>query len=288
MTADLSWVLLTQGTRPNELRAAVDSLRTDVDGSGWVTDIIVVSNGGDPVTDVPGAHVIRSDTNLGVPGGRALGLASTDAPIVGFLDDDARMLTSGVTALLVERFDRERDLAAIGFRIVDEGGETARRHIPRVGDGSAGVGGPVVTFLGGACALRRSAYIEVGGYWEDLVYAHEELDLAWRLHDGGHRVSYDTRIEVFHPRTSISRHADGWSLTGRNRVMIARRNLPWPIAVAHVAIWLVVGVIRTPDRACRIAYVRGWRTGWSAPVARRPMAWRTVLRLARIGRPPVV
>lgn len=286
MTGPLCWVVLTQGTRPDEVDAAVRSIRSgDPDE---VDEVVVVHNGGPGGPHPDGARELRSDENVGVPGGRDLAVRATSAPIVGFLDDDARLVTPDAAARIVDRFVLSSDLGALSFRIVDEEGGTSRRHVPRVGSGSVERAGDVVNFLGGACAIRRSAYEAAGGFWADLFYAHEELDLAWRLHQAGYRVVYDPSIVVAHPRTEVSRHENGWRLTGRNRVMIARRDLPWPIAIAHVTVWLVIGFVRAPDRSCRGAYLRGWWSGWRRPVDRRPISWRTVRRLTRLGRPPLI
>ena len=99
---------------------------------------------------------------------------------------------------------------------------------------------------------------------------------------------YLADVEVFHPRTTIERHAEGWKLTGRNRVWIARRTLPWPIAIVHVTTWLVLGALRAPRGEARRSYLAGWWSGWSADIDRRPIRWRTVWRLTRLGRPPII
>lgn len=230
--------------------------------------------------------MITSDENLGVPGGRDLGLRTTPADIVGFLDDDAE-LRPGASERVQAAFAEDSQLGAVALRLVDEEGVTARRHVPRAGASGGDESGEVALFLGGACAIRRAAYEQVGGYFTELFYAHEELELAWRLIDAGWRIRYLADVEVFHPRTEISRHEHGWELTGRNRVWIARRTLPWPVAVVHVLIWLVLGTLRAPGE-CRRAYIRGWRRGWRGDLGRCPIRWRTVWRLTRLGRPPVI
>lgn len=51
---------------------------------------------------------------------------------------------------------------------------------------------------GAALFVRRSAYIEVGGFDEDF-YAHmEEIDLCWRLKNRGYRVGACRTAHVFH------------------------------------------------------------------------------------------
>lgn len=280
-----SWVILTTGNRPVELAAAVSSIRAGSPDA----EIVVVANGADPATlvDLP-VRVVVSRENLGVPAGRDAGLHSTTGDVVFFLDDDAVVEDAGAQQAVLDQFAREATLGAVSFRIVDESGDTSRRHVPRFGATRPDESGLVATFLGGACALRRDAYLVAGGYWGELWYGHEELDLAWRLIDRGYSIRYDAAVRVLHPRTTIERHPDGWRLTGRNRVLVARRNLPFVLAVLHVAGWTVLGSLRANGRASRRAYLSGVRSGVRAPVSRAPMTWSTVVALCRLGRPPVL
>lgn len=288
----ITWVLLTRGDRPTELTCAVESILRQSVGSY----IVVVANGPPDAATVLPARIaelsqvamIRLPENLGVPGGRDHGIRASTGDVVAFLDDDAELLTEDANRSIEAAFAADPTLGAVSFRIEDDDGNTQRRHVPRAGAGGADRSGPAATFLGGACAIRRSAYDEAGGYWADLFYAHEELDLSWRLHDRGHRVDYRPDIVVRHPRTPIGRHGDGWTRTGRNRVLVARRNLPLPIMAVHVTMWLILGVLRAPDVTCRLAYVRGWISGCTGEVERAPIRWRTVMALARSGRPPIV
>ena len=280
----LAWVVLTTGNRPRQLRAAVDSLLR----SGSVDEVIVVNNGGEGLEFASGrVRIIECEQNIGAPGGRDLATGLIEAPLVGYLDDDAE-LRSTTGHAIADAFAADPLLGAVALRIVDEEGQTARRHVPRLGGRNPELSGGVALFLAGACVFRREAYNAVGGYFTELFYAHEEVELCWRLIDGGWHIRYLADVEVFHPRTEISRHAEGWSLTGRNRVWIARRTLPWPVAVLHVIAWLALGVVRTPAGDCRREYVRGWVSGWRGDVGRKPIRWATVWRLTRLGRPPIV
>lgn len=276
----LGWVVLTMGDRPAEVARAVESLAPDPS--------LVVVNGGEsvPVGLGPATTTVVLPENLGVPGGRDDGVRATDHAIVGFLDDDAEL--RGDTSTIVDAFAADDRLGAVALRLVDEDGETARRHVPRLGGRGADRSGEVALFLGGACAIRHTAYDEVGGYYRDLFYGHEEVELCWRLVDAGWRIRYLAEVEVFHPRTTIERHPDGWEKTGRNRVLIARRTLPWPVAVVHTVIWLGLGAWRAPAGESRRRYVQGWCRGWRHGVDREPISWRGVWRLTRLGRPPLV
>jgi hypothetical protein len=222
-----------------------------------------------------------------VPGGRDFGLAHCSASIVGFLDDDA-VAAPNASARVLEEFARYPALGAVSLRLVDETAASARRHVPRPRGTSPERSGEVALFLGGASAIRADAYAGVGGYFTELFYGHEEVELCWRLVDAGWRIRYLADVTVFHPRTDIGRHIHGWRLTGRNRVWVARRTLPLPVAAVHVAAWFVLGVIRAPDRELRRSYVEGWLDGWRGRIERRPIGWVAVWRLTRLGRPPVI
>jgi GT2 family glycosyltransferase len=279
----LCWVVLTTGSRTPELAAALDSIGRSDPGS----EVVVVANG--VTTELSPeiqARVVHLDSNLGVPGGRDVGLRATSRELVGFLDDDAEI--RGDIGRVEAAFVDTPRLGAVSLRLVDENGETSRRHVPLAGAADPREPRDVAYFLGGACAIRRAAYEEVGGYFTELFYGHEEIELGWRLIDAGWSIRYLADVGVFHPRTEIGRHPDGWRLTGRNRVWIARRTLPWPVALMHVAAWLVLGALRAPAGECRRSYLAGWWSGWQGRIMHRPIRWRTVLRLAKLGRPPII
>jgi GT2 family glycosyltransferase len=284
MPFDIDWVVLTMGDRSEALAAAVQSLL-----SGEHVGVVIVSNGSGHVAipDDGRVRLVVAPENLGVPGGRDFGLSHCSAPIVGFLDDDA-VAGAGASQRIVDEFMSRPDLAAVSLRLIDEEGVSARRHVPRPRGISPGHSGDVALFLGGASAVRVEAYESVGGYFTELFYGHEEVELSWRLVDAGWSIRYLADATVFHPRTEIGRHASGWRLTGRNRVWVARRTLPLPIATLHVLAWLVLGLVRAPDRAARSSYADGWLSGWRGRVDRRPISWRGVWRLTRLGRPPLI
>ncbi len=121
----------------------------------------------------------------------------------------------------------------------------------------------MTTFLGGACAIRRSAFLQVGGLPEKFFYAHEETDLAWRLLGEGYRIEYDAETVMFHPLVLPTRHADFYRLNARNRVWLARRNLPWPLVLLYLGNWMLL------TRAARPLAVRAARL---VPRLRRGLA----------------
>jgi GT2 family glycosyltransferase len=279
-----SWVVLTRGDRPDALARALGTIRA----SGPDEVVLVVNGGHLPVAHLDGVTVVELPENVGIPAGRDIGLRATTGDIVFFLDDDAELVDPSMPARVVDRFSSDAALVTVSFRLVDESGATARRHTPRPGRNRHARSGRVVGFLGGACAVRRVGYIAAGGYWGELFYGHEELELSWRLIDRGGVIEYLAEERVLHPHTPIGRHARGWWFTGRNRVWIARRTLPVPIGLVHVLVWLVLGTLRAPGSACRRQYLLGVWAGVRTRTERKPIRWRAVWSMTRMGRPPVI
>ncbi|MGW9211137.1 glycosyltransferase family 2 protein [Embleya sp. NPDC055664] len=285
----LGAVVLTMGDRPRELERL---LRSVADQDGEPMAVVVVANGG-PLPELPeGVVGIALPKNVGIPAGRNVGTDGlpADTDVVLFLDDDGRLGGTDAGRLLREAFAANPRLGIVSFRIVDpESGETQRRHVPRIRVGDPLRSGPVTTFLGGASAVRAAVLREVGGLPDDFFYAHEETDLAWRALDAGWEIEYRADIVLEHPKTSPARHAAFFRMNARNRVYLARRNLPWPIVPAYLGTWVVLTAARRPSRENAQAWLAGFREGWKTPSGRRrPMSWRTVWRMTRLGRPPVI
>ncbi|GHH68400.1 glycosyl transferase [Streptosporangium violaceochromogenes] len=291
----ISCVILTMGNRVPELGRAVKSALDQVDGD---VEVVIVGNGVDvpelPITVPPGSSAsiktVRLSRNTGIPGGRNRGVEECSGDVVLFLDDDGWYGAMNLVSHLRERFSTEHDLAVVSFRVKDpEGGAGQRRHVPRLRAGDPERSSPVTTFLGGACAIRRSAFLQVGGLPERFFYAHEETDLAWRLLGEGYRIEYDAKTVMYHPQVPPTRHADFYRLNARNRVWLARRNLPWALAGLYLLNWIVLTLIRERSLPALRAWFTGFAEGFREPAGeRRPMGWKTAWRMLRLGRPPIV
>jgi hypothetical protein len=283
----LSCVILTMGNRPAELDRAIGSTAA-LRGDG--VDVVVVGNGAD-VPPVPaGVKTIRLPENAGVPGGRNIGVGACTGDVVLFLDDDGWYPDADLGEHVAGRFAADPQLAVLAFRVVDPaGGPGARWHVPRLRAGDPGRSSPVTTFSGGACAIRRSAYLEAGGLPDQFFFAHEETDLSWRLMDLGYRLEYDAAARMCHPAVPNARHETWHRLDGRNRVLLARRNLPWPLAGIYLLDWMAMTAARERSAGARRAWLSGFAEGWRMePGPRHPMSVRTVWRMTRAGRPPVI
>jgi GT2 family glycosyltransferase len=280
-------VVLTMGTRPDDLDRALGSLLEQADVE---LDVVVVGNGWQPVGLPAGVRSHRLPENLGIPAGRNAGAPLVDGDLLFFLDDDARLPHAGVLASMARQFDADRRLGLIQPRVVDpEGRPAPRRWTPRVRVGDPRRSSPAMSVWEGAVAIRRQAYDYANGWPERFWYAHEGVELAWRVWDAGFHVRYDGEIEVYHPAIQPTRHAEFYRFQARNRVWLARRNLPLPVAMVYVLTWVAVGGVRLRTREAVVETLRGYWLGLTQPGGRRrPMSWRTVGRMLLAGHPPVI
>lgn len=289
----LSTVVLTMGNRPTELGRAIGSAlaQEHVD-----VEVVLVGNGADPLPPGSPYHtdervrIVRLPKNLGIPAGRNSGVAAASGDVVLFLDDDGWYRSPRLGAYLRDRFATDPKLGIVSFRVLDpDGGTGERRHVPRLRAGDPERSSAVTTFLGGACAIRRAAFEAAGGLPERFFYAHEETDLAWQVLNAGYRIEYDASAVMFHPAVLPTRHELFYRYNARNRVWLARRNLPWPLVFGYLGVWMTITVVRERRPKALQAWFKGFVEGWRKPAgARRPISWRTVWRMTRIGRPPII
>jgi GT2 family glycosyltransferase len=207
-----------------------------------------------------------------------------------FLDDDACLPEDDILTRMARQFAADPTLGMIQPRVVDpDGREAPRRWIPRIRVNEPAVSSPAMNVWEGAVAIRRDAFEFAGGWPEPFWYAHEGIDLTWRVWDSGFHVLYDGEIEVHHPAIQPTRHSEFYRYQARNRVWLARRNLPMPVGVLYVSLWAGVTALRLRSRTALIETLRGYRMGLTEPGGeRRPMRWRTIWRMTRAGRPPVI
>ncbi|MEU5388765.1 glycosyltransferase family 2 protein [Kitasatospora cineracea] len=288
----LGAVIITMGNRPAELNALIESVRAQ---QGPPVELAVVGNGA-PLPVLPeGVRSVELPENLGIPGGRNVGIElfgpdGRDVDAVLFLDDDGLLPNTDSAELLRAAFTADPGLGIVSFRIADpETGTTQRRHVPRLRASDPLRGSRVTTFLGGASAVRSAVFPQAGQLPAEFFYAHEETDLAWRALDAGWSIDYRPDVVLFHPATSPARHATYFHNVARNRVWLARRNLPAPLVPLYLGTWFLLTVLRRPSGAALKAWLGGFRAGWGEPCGpRRPMKWSTVWRLTRLGRPPII
>jgi GT2 family glycosyltransferase len=282
--AAVGCIVLTQGRRPAELAAALDSLAAQV---GVQTDVVVVGNGCRPEGLTVRTVALKEDR--GISGGRNAGVGAVEGELLFFLDDDARLASSDALARVATRFE-DPGLGMLQLRVrSSDGGPAPRDWVPRLRVGDPARSSEVTAVWEGAVAVRRTVFEQAGGWPEEFRRGHEGVDLAWRVMDARRRVEYVGDIEVLHPSYRSAPHDHSVYYGARNRVFLARRHLPLPLGLLFVAAFFVrmLPVLRTPARAR--AALRGYRDGLRQPCGpRRRLRVNTLWRMARAGRPPVI
>jgi GT2 family glycosyltransferase len=280
--------VLTQGRRPDDLTRALESVLAQRNVS---LDIVCVGNGWEPVDLPDGVAALALPENLGIPAGRNAGVALVGGEYLFFLDDDASIPSVTFLTDAIELLKTDPRIGMIQPRVVDPSGATnPRRWTPRIRKGDPAESSPVFSVWEGAVLLPRAVFDATGGWAEPFFYAHEGIELAWRVWDQGLITWYAGALVANHPAIEPTRHSYYYRLNARNRVWLAKRNLPAVIVPIYVGAWTGIQILRWARRPAALrAWFGGWLAGWREDAGeRRPLRWRTVLRMAAAGRPPVV
>jgi len=243
-------VVLTMGTRPDDLQRGLASLLAQQDVA---CDIVVVGNSWEPTGLPDGVRGVHLPENVGIPAGRNAGVPFEP-------------------------------------RVVDATGlPSPRRWVPRLRVGNPLESGPATALWEGAVAMPRDVFEQTGGWPDEFFYAHEGIDLVWRVWDAGRVPWYAADLVAHHPVIDPARHDVYYRLNARNRVWLARRNLPVALEPLYVGTWVGMTLLRVHDRAALSAWFTGLREGLTErPSGRRRMSWGTVWQMSRAGRPPVI
>jgi GT2 family glycosyltransferase len=280
-------IVLTQGRRPDVLRSALDSLlaQRDVD-----LDVVVVGNGWEPSGLPAGVRGVGLAEDRGIPAGRNAGVDHVRGDLLLFLDDDATLGDDTVVARVGAHFAGDPDLGLLQLRVVPDGpGEPPRDWVPRLRVGDRARTSEVAAVWEGAVAIPRELFAAVGGWPGEFRFAHEGIDLAWRVMDRGRRVLYAGDVTVRHAPYVAAPHDERVYYAARNRVWLARRHLPRVLGAIYVVAFALRTLPLVRSRTRARAALRGYRDGLRLPSGdRRPLRARTLWRMTRIGRAPLI
>jgi GT2 family glycosyltransferase len=283
-------VVLTQGGRPEVMRLALDSLLRQ---EGVDVDVVVVGNAWEPTGLPSGVRGVGVAVDRGIPAGRNAGVPHARGDLLFFLDDDAALESTDTLARLARLFDSQPDIGLVQLRVEPrEGGVGPRDWVPRLRTSTRLKPGEVTLVWEGAVAMPRRVFDEVGGWPEVYRFIHEGVELAWQVMDRGYRVWYAADLVARHPMpvAAPARHGYSRYYGARNRVWVARRHLPLPLAVVYVASFAARTLpllLRSP--ADIRPALRGYRDGIRQPCGQgRKLSLRTLSRMTRAGRPPIV
>jgi GT2 family glycosyltransferase len=208
----------------------------------------------------PRLTLIELATNRGAAA-RNLGVLAAQTPYVAFADDDSGW-SPGSLARAAALLDAYPRLAVIAARILVGGARredptcTAMASSPLPGrEGEPGV--PVLGFVACGAVVRRSAFLDVGGFSERLWFCGEEALLAIDLASAGWRMSYCPDVVAFHhPSPERDVHARTL-LQARNALWLAWLRRPLPRAVRETLRATRPAVHDQASREALVAALRG-------------------------------
>jgi len=215
----LSFIIPTRNrpdTLERTLRALGDLDEASLRSMGGA-EVVIADNASIPPVAAPCAlangatvNVLHLPRNKGAAARNDAAHAAQGEWLV-MLDDDSHPLGADFIEALR---DAPQDVAAVAAEIFLPSGEREAGGLPEV-------------IVGCGAAVRRNAFLSVGGYDESFHYYAEEYDLCAKLLLGGRRVVFDRRFAVLHEKTSAGRDMSAIlrRLT-RNNVWIAARYAP--------------------------------------------------------------
>ena len=282
---------ITTHNRPDAVRRCLASISQVL---GDAVEVLVFDDG----SNVPAAQqlvgeggcarFLRDERRPGYIAGRNELVRQASNELVLLLDDDAVLIDGTAIERAMRVIEQDRSVAAVAFAQAEQDG---RPWPERMQPGRARVASRVPSFIGFAHLLRRSVFLDLGGYRADFVCYGEEKDYCLRLLDVGYRVVYLPDALVGHIVDVGGRDQRRYVRYAiRNDCLMSLYNEPWPLVV----VGLPIRLLRHRRMAASIAggdaggvtwilgeLRRAFRGVWRR---RRPVSWETIREWRRLGR----
>ncbi len=225
-TLDRVAVAILSWNGRHHLETCLAALREQRDpGVAW--EILVLDNGSTDGTadwlrkEHPRVRLIASPVNLGFCGGNnRLAREAEGFDALALLNNDTRPQPGWLAALVDGLRSAPDDVAAVSGKIVDWEGKhldfgrglmtfdghafqldfrrpLGRARIPKAGE-------ELLFACGGNLLIRRSSFLDAGGFDESYFAYLEDVDLGWRLWSGGERVVFAPDAVVHHRSSATS------------------------------------------------------------------------------------
>lgn len=171
-------------------------------------------------------HLIELGKNLGVPGGRNLGMKLGNARFIVCIDNDAIFASPHEIEKILQKFAESDRLAIIGFKIdnyFSKSLDLGSWVYPKQLIAKKNEEFLATRFCGAGHAIRRSALERTNFYDERLFFYWEELDLAYQMINLGFTVLYSPEIRVLHKVSNENRiqwSGDRYYYLVRNKIYL--------------------------------------------------------------------
>ncbi len=207
---------------------------------------------------------VDAPENLGVARGRNFAIGLSKAPFLIMLDDDAEMGNEDCLVNLIEEFAKPvegRQAAIVTFKVLYFDTRQMQvncfphKQFERYRDRPYF---PTYYYAGGAHAIRREVFEQLGRYPVDFFYGMEEYDLGYRLIDAGYAIVYSSRIVMLHKESPLGRKTrkEKQAMLWINKSKVAWRYLPLAYFVSTAWMWSLEYLAKTKFD------LKGWINGW--------------------------
>jgi GT2 family glycosyltransferase len=275
-----------------ELQAAVDGLLSQTRPPDEI--VLVDNGGGDLAAELGGYHdsvrALVAPQNLGYPPAVNFAAPEATGDFLLCLNPDAEP-EPGCLERLVATADGDGRIALVGAQILLSDHQTrnagANPVHPTGISPSGGYGLPrehgaprdVLVVSGACCLIRRSVFLELGGFVDEFFLYYDDVDLGWRANLAGYRVVYDPSAVVSHAY-SFGRRGQKWLYLERNRLFTVLSNYQ-----ARTLMLLMPLLVASEIGLVVVAALQGWLReklrAYGSLMSLRPRIRRQRLAVAR-------
>lgn len=240
--------------------------------------------------EFPQARIFVNEKNGGPAVTRNRGIREAKGEIVVGFDSDVTIPDPFLLSKVVKRFHDHPQVDGLAFRLLKPDGkseDTPRWWHPVPIEQYADKEFYTSYFSGTAYAFRREALVKAGMYPEILYMHYEEVELAYRILDGGGEILHCPDLVALHHANEVSRRSEVTVFyKPRNQILLAAACLPGFKALQYV----VPRLCYQFAKACRGGHVKDFfRAMRSARTLlpklmenRKPLKFETLQRIGEM------
>jgi GT2 family glycosyltransferase len=206
--------------------------------------------------EFPQARIFVNEKNGGPAVTRNRGIREAKGDIIVGFDSDVTTPDVRLLLKVANRFNEHPQVDGLAFRLLKPDGkseDTPRWWHPVPIDKYADKQFYTSYFSGTAYAFRREALVNAGMYPEILYMHYEEVELAYRILDGGGEILHCPDLVALHHANEVSRRSEVTVFyKPRNQILLAAACLPGFSAIQYVLPRVAYQFVK----ACRGGHVK--------------------------------